>query len=125
MANKKAEAWAKKNLWFGKDDKMTNAAFKIHEDLVNKEKIDANTDKYYDELDKRIKKLFPPTINKKEALLLVSEGEFSKIPVEFWNDKYFVLEAVKKFGSAIQYAHKSLKKDSDIIKAAEYDELKI
>ena len=150
MANKKAEAWAKKNLWFGKDDKMTNAAFKIHEDLVNKEKIDANTDKYYDELDKRIKKLFPPTINKKEALLLVSEGEFSKIPVEFWNDKYFVLEAVKQngaalqyadinlkkdksivlvavkqFGSAIQYAHKSLKKDSDIIKAAEYDELKI
>jgi len=33
--------------------------------------------------------------------------------------------AVKQFGSAIQYAHKSLKKDSDIIKAAEYDELKI
>jgi hypothetical protein len=115
MANKKAEAWAKKNLWFGKDDKMTNAAFKIHEDLVNKEKIDANTDKYYDELDKRIKKLFPPTINKKEALLLVSEGEFSKIPVEFWNDKYFVLEAVKKFGAALSLADKSLTKDKSIV----------
>ena len=65
MANKRAEAWAKKNLWFGKDDKMTDAAFKIHDDLVNKEKIDANTDKYYDELDKRIKKIILTTKNKK------------------------------------------------------------
>ena len=44
---------------------MTDAAFKIHDDLVNKEKIDANTDKYYDELDKRIKKLMLTTMNKK------------------------------------------------------------
>jgi hypothetical protein len=65
MADKKAEDWAKKNLWFGKDDKMTDAAFKIHDDLVNKEKIDANTDKYYDELNKRIKKLILTTKNKK------------------------------------------------------------
>ena len=55
----------KKNPWFGKDDKMTDAAFKIHDDLVNKEKIDANTDKYYDELDKRIKKIMLTTMNKK------------------------------------------------------------
>ena len=39
MADKKAEDWAKKNPWFGKDQEMTEAAFKIHEDLVNKEKI--------------------------------------------------------------------------------------
>jgi hypoxanthine phosphoribosyltransferase len=50
-------------------------------------------------------------LNKKEALLLVSEGEFSKIPMEFWNDKYFVLEAVKKFGVALSHADKSLIKD--------------
>jgi hypothetical protein len=65
MVNIRAEALAKKNPWFGKDDKMTDAAFKIHDDLVNKEKIDANTDKYYDELDKRIKKLILTTKNKK------------------------------------------------------------
>jgi hypothetical protein len=65
MANKKAEAWAKKNPWFGRNNKMTDAAFKIHDDLVNKEKIDANTDKYYDELDKRIKKIMLTTMNKK------------------------------------------------------------
>jgi hypothetical protein len=64
MAEKKAEAWAKKNTWFGKDPEMTEAAFKIHTDLVNKEKIKANSDKYYNELDKRIKKLFPKNVNK-------------------------------------------------------------
>ena len=68
MADKKAEDWAKKNPWFGKDQEMTEAAFKIHEDLVNKEKIDANSDKYYNELDKRIKKLFPKIMIKKKKL---------------------------------------------------------
>ena len=72
MAYKKAEDWAKKNPWFGKDQEMTHVAFKIHEDLVNKEKIDASSDKYYNELDKRIKKLFPQIMIKKKKLQNVS-----------------------------------------------------
>ena len=33
--SKKAEAWAKRNAWFGKDTTATFLAFKTHEDLVN------------------------------------------------------------------------------------------
>jgi hypothetical protein len=64
MTDKKAEDWAKKNPWFGNDQEMTNVAFKTHDDLINKEKIDTNADKYYEELDKRIKKLILTTKNK-------------------------------------------------------------
>ena len=48
----------KKNPWFGKDLEMTDAAYEIHADLI-KEKIQPNTDEYYKELNKKIKKLFP------------------------------------------------------------------
>jgi len=106
MANKKAEDWAKKNPWFGKDQEMTEAAFKIHEDLVNKEKIDASSDKYYNELDKRIKK---------EALNFIINLDYKSVPKEFYKDKSFVLEAVKENGHALEYANENLKKDKSIV----------
>ena len=55
----KAEAWAGKNAWFGKDRAMTYTAFEIHKDLVNNEGYDPNSDEYYEEVDKRIKIDFP------------------------------------------------------------------
>jgi hypothetical protein len=55
----KAEAWASKNAWFGKDRAMTYTAFEIHKDLVNNEGYDPNSDEYYAEVDKRIKVDFP------------------------------------------------------------------
>ena len=55
----KAEAWAGKNAWFGKDRAMTYTAFEIHKDLVNNEGYDPNSDEYYAEVDKRIKVDFP------------------------------------------------------------------
>jgi len=55
----KAEAWASKNAWFGKDRAMTYTAFEIHKDLVNNEGYDPNSDEYYEEVDKRIKVDFP------------------------------------------------------------------
>jgi hypothetical protein len=58
MTDKKAENWAKKNPWFGKDLEMTDAAYEIHADLI-KEKIQPNTNEYYKELNKKIKMLFP------------------------------------------------------------------
>lgn len=51
----KAEKWAQKNPWFGKDLAKTYSAFKIHDDLVNLEGFDTNSDEYYTELDQRIK----------------------------------------------------------------------
>ena len=54
----KAEEWASKNTWFGKDRAMTFTAFEIHKDLVN-EGFDPKSDSYYSEVDKRIKVDFP------------------------------------------------------------------
>ena len=54
----KAEDWASKNDWFGKDRPMTFTAFEIHKDLVN-EGFDPKSDEYYAEVDKRIKVDFP------------------------------------------------------------------
>lgn len=55
----KAEKWAEKNEWFGDDEIMTQAAFVVHNKLVNEEGFDPNSDEYYDELDKRIAGEFP------------------------------------------------------------------
>ena len=50
----KAEEWASRNTWFGKDRAMTFTAFEIHKDLVN-EGFDPKSDDYYSEVDKRIR----------------------------------------------------------------------
>ena len=50
----KAEQWASRNTWFGKDRAMTFTAFEIHKDLVN-EGFDPKSDDYYNEVDKRIR----------------------------------------------------------------------
>jgi hypothetical protein len=60
----KAEDWASKNDWFGKDRPMTFTAFEIHKDLV--ESFDPQTDEYYAEVDKRIRLEFPHKFDKKE-----------------------------------------------------------
>ena len=54
-----AEKWAEKNSWFGDDEIMTQAAFVVHNNLVNEEGFDPNSDEYYSELDNRIKNKFP------------------------------------------------------------------
>jgi len=66
----KAEQWAEKNSWFGQDEAMTFAAFGIHKKLVESEGFDPQSDEYYSELDKRIRKEFPqkfPGTNKRAA----------------------------------------------------------
>ena len=59
----KAEQWAEKNNWFGKDEAMTFAAFGIHKGMVEKEGFDPQTDDYYDELDSRLRDKFPQEFN--------------------------------------------------------------
>ncbi len=54
----KAEEWASKNTWFGKERAMTFTAFEIHKDLVN-EGFNPKSNDYYSEVDKRIKVDFP------------------------------------------------------------------
>ena len=69
-ADPKAEAWADKNEWFGKDSAMTYTAFDLHKRLVDEEGFDPNSDDYYVEIDKRIKLDFPHKFARKE----LSEG---------------------------------------------------
>ena len=55
----KAEAWAEKNDWFGKDNAMTYTAFDLHRKLTEEEGYDPKSDDYYAEIDKRIRLEFP------------------------------------------------------------------
>ena len=59
----KAEAWAARNEWFGKDEAMTFAAFGLHKKLVEDEEFDPTSNEYYSELDKRMRNEFPQKLN--------------------------------------------------------------
>jgi hypothetical protein len=55
----KAQSWAQKNAWFGEDRVMTTAAFAVHQGLIEDEGFDPQSDEYYTELDRRMRKEFP------------------------------------------------------------------
>ena len=55
----KAQSWAQKNTWFGEDRVMTTAAFAVHQGLIEDEGFDPQSDEYYTELDRRMRKEFP------------------------------------------------------------------
>ena len=59
----KAEAWAERNEWFGKDEAMTYASFGIHKKLVEEEGFNPSSDEYYEEIDKRLREEFPQKFN--------------------------------------------------------------
>ncbi|MGA1703116.1 MAG: hypothetical protein ACO372_05950 [Methylophilaceae bacterium] len=59
VVDPRAEDWASKNTWFGKDKAMTYTAFDIHRTLVEEEGYDPKSDEYYAEIDKRIRLDFP------------------------------------------------------------------
>ena len=59
----KAEAWAERNEWFGKDEAMTYASFGIHKKLVEEEGYNPSSDEYYEEIDKRLRNEFPQKFN--------------------------------------------------------------
>ena len=54
----KARDWAEKNEWFGTDEPMTLTSFSIHRKLME-EGFDAQSDSYYNEVDKRMRETFP------------------------------------------------------------------
>jgi hypothetical protein len=56
--DRKAEEWAERNTWFGQDEARTFAAFGIHKKLVEDEGFDPQSDEYYNELDRRIRRSF-------------------------------------------------------------------
>ena len=64
QVDEKAETWADKNKWFGKDKPMTYTAFSLHKKLVEEEGYDPQSNDYYVELDRRIKLEFPHKFGK-------------------------------------------------------------
>ena len=56
--SQRAQAWAEDNEWFGSDRVLTSAAMGIHEDLLQ-EGIDAESEDYYNQINKRMKEYFP------------------------------------------------------------------
>ena len=59
VPDKKAVAWKDKNEWFGKDKIMTTAAYTIHQELIEEEGFDPNSDDYYTEVNRRMRGEFP------------------------------------------------------------------
>jgi hypothetical protein len=59
----KAEAWARKNAWFGEDTAMTMTSFVVHRQLTEEEGFDPSSDQYYNEVDKRMREEFPHKFN--------------------------------------------------------------
>jgi hypothetical protein len=55
----RAEDWASRNSWFGQDRMLTYAAWGIHQELIEKEGVDPQSDEYYTELDRRLRDEFP------------------------------------------------------------------
>lgn len=55
----RAEEWAARNTWFGQDRMLTYAAWGIHQELIEKEGVDPQSDEYYTELDRRLRDEFP------------------------------------------------------------------
>lgn len=55
----KAEEWAENNPWYGKNTVMTNTVRGIHVELVQNEGFDPTSDEYYDEINRRIRDIFP------------------------------------------------------------------
>lgn len=58
--DKNAIEWSKKNQWFGKDNLMTNLAYGVHQELISSG-VHPQRDavKYYEEIDKQMRKRFP------------------------------------------------------------------
>ena len=66
-ADPKAEEWAEKNEWFGKDSAMTYTAFDLHKKLVDEQGYDPKTDEYYAAIDKQMRLDFPHKFAKTES----------------------------------------------------------
>lgn len=59
----RAEEWAARNPWFGKDEEMTSFAYGLHQKLVNNG-VDPTSDEYYQKIDSRIREIFPHNFQK-------------------------------------------------------------
>lgn len=55
----KAEEWAARNEWYGKNRTLTYGAWGIHQTLIEEEGVEPDSEEYYTELDRRLREEFP------------------------------------------------------------------
>lgn len=78
----KAEEWAEKNEWFGRDVVMTNTVRGIHVELVKNEGFDPSSDEYYDEINRRIRTLFPKQFQEEVLAETAPQADRTNRPVQ-------------------------------------------
>lgn len=59
-----AKRWYLANPWFGNDDFLTSRALDIHLELIEDKKIKFDSQRYFDEIDRRIYNLFKERLEK-------------------------------------------------------------
>jgi len=57
--DQRAEDWRSQNGWFGKNRRMTAFALGLHSELVEDRGLDPSSDRYYQEIDKTMRRTFP------------------------------------------------------------------
>ena len=62
----KAEAWKRRNEWFGPDVEMTGFALAYHQKLIQ-QGVDPTSDSYYEKLDSRMRQVFPENFDAEES----------------------------------------------------------
>lgn len=65
--DEKATSWQAKNTWFGDDDEMTSFALGLHNKLV-KSGVDPKSDGYYDQVNARMRKVFPEKFDSEDTV---------------------------------------------------------
>ena len=74
--------WAENNKWFGQDRAMTASAFTLHQQLVEEEGLDPQSDEYYEQIDIRMRQDFPHKFNGQstpsQKVASVSQGRASQ-----------------------------------------------
>lgn len=80
VVDEKAEDWAERNPWFGKNIVMTNAVRGIHVELVKNEGFDPSSDEYYDEIDRRMQSIFPQAYSAPEDAQPAQQSSRSSRP---------------------------------------------
>jgi len=65
--DRRAEKWRSQNDWFGQNRRMTAFALGLHSELVEDRGLDPSSDRYYQEIDKTMRKTFPDYFGSDEA----------------------------------------------------------
>jgi|TARA_R110000803_G_scaffold71116_1_gene134222 hypothetical protein len=101
----RAQEWAKKNDWFGKNQGLTFAAFGVHRELMD-EGYDGATDDYYAELDNRLSKFGISTYNEDQEQVSDSPVQRVASPTRQARSKNARSKTVKLTQSQVAIAKK-------------------